>query len=581
MQLDPQQQAAVETESRRALVIAGAGSGKTRVLTERIAHLIENKKVSPFEIMAFSFTRKAAGEIRTRLETRIGSKAHRCYLGTMHGISLQMVRKFGETIGLRPSNVTIYSEWEESFLLKEVAAELGVFKKSWKVPKKEIDAMFAAYYERGELPRENDPGKALFAAFINRCRENNSTTYGELLHAMWRLIPIMAKHLHIRHIMVDECQDIDPMQWSIINHLCDMTGASLFAVGDADQSIYAFRGAVPEYLIEQQHEFDIYRLETNYRSVAEIVEASNRLIAHNRGRIEKTMVPVRKAPVLAPPCPQVHREADSEKLVEIIRAWLLPEESMAVLSRNHALLLKLSSLLTEAGIQHNYVGRKTKLTGSEEFRRFHAFLKLIVNPYDNFSFMLIRELIGLTPTDYAEIRLRAAQDGASHFEEWYKHGIPEGNFFLKVNQESPFVGALWELDEFLKDEKFVPARDFAFNADERSLGAEPALADYLAWLAVWDIQDEVEEETDTLHLMTVHAAKGLEFPTVIIAGCNDGIMPSKQAIAAGEIEEERRLFYVAMTRARNQLILTIRPTITEGENGKVYENPVSRFVGEA
>ena len=169
MQLDKQQSAAVKTESNRVLVLAGAGSGKTRVLTERIAYLTETQKVSPYEIMAFSFTRKASGEIRSRLEERIGSEANHCTLGTMHSIALQFIHRLGEAIGFKSKGVTVYSAWETNYLLKEIAIEMGIFKKSWNPKKKVVDEVFADYYERGILPAPDHPAKAIFDVFIARC----------------------------------------------------------------------------------------------------------------------------------------------------------------------------------------------------------------------------------------------------------------------------------------------------------------------------------------------------------------------------------------------------------------------------
>ena len=290
IELDEQQQHAVQTNSERALVIAGAGSGKTRVLTERIAFLIEHRKVSPHEIMAFSFTRKASGEIRSRLETRLGAQARNVTMGTMHGIALGMIHRFGEQIGLKPRNVTVYSQWESDYLLKEIAIEMGIFKKAWNPKKGDIDKLFADYYERGKYPDE-DGGRAadLFYTFIARCRENNALTYGALLVALELLIPTMSKYLNTRHILIDEIQDIDPLQWRIIWAMCEAFGASLFCVGDVDQSIYEFRGAVPGYLVAHEQLFDVFRIETNYRSNPGIVDAANRLISYNQDRISKTM----------------------------------------------------------------------------------------------------------------------------------------------------------------------------------------------------------------------------------------------------------------------------------------------------
>ena len=289
--LDDQQQAAVFTDSKKTLVLAGAGSGKTRVVVERIAHLIENKKVSPYEILALTFTRKAAGELRSRIEERIGGgKANHITIGTIHGVALKLLRRFGDLVGAKAQNITVYGGFEEEYLIKEIAIDLGIIKgKTWKIPKKEINTMLNAYYSKGEKPKEDHPGYALFKELMTVCRENNAMTYGMLLTAMMELVPKVKQYLNWKHIFLDEAQDTDPLQWWIVEEFPRLLGASLFAVGDIDQSIYRFRGAVPEYLVSQQDQFDIYRLENNYRSVPEIVEASNRLIEHNNERIPKTM----------------------------------------------------------------------------------------------------------------------------------------------------------------------------------------------------------------------------------------------------------------------------------------------------
>ncbi|MFH2074152.1 MAG: ATP-dependent helicase [Pseudomonadota bacterium] len=290
-QLDFQQQQAVETESWRAMVIAGAGSGKTRVLTERIAHLIENCKVSPSEILAMTFTRKAAGEMQSRLEERIGNSAFGLCLGTMHALALRMINRFGEVIGLKSRKVTIYSEWEEAYLLRDVALEMGLYDgKKWKGMKAgDVMSVLGGYYQRGVEPEDSDPVHDIFRAFIQRCRENNAMTYGGLMVGLRLLIPTMAKYLNIKHILVDEVQDIDHLQWDIILEMEKQFGAALFVVGDVDQSIYEWRGAAPEYLVNHRTEFDIISLEQNYRSLPDIVDAANRLIEHNAMRLPLMM----------------------------------------------------------------------------------------------------------------------------------------------------------------------------------------------------------------------------------------------------------------------------------------------------
>jgi DNA helicase-2/ATP-dependent DNA helicase PcrA len=587
MELDQQQKAAVETSSRKAMVLAGAGAGKTRVLVERIAHLIENG-ASPYEVMAFTFTRKAAGEIRDRLVERIGNRAYKVEMGTMHALALRMVKRFGSEIGFRWQGVTVYGDFEEQFLLKEIAKEMFIYDgKKRKVPKKEVDKAFNYYYQTGIEPLPDHPARQLFDVFIARCKENQSMTYGGLLVGLRLLIPKLAQYLKTKYILVDEIQDIDELQWSIINEMVEAFGASLFVSGDVDQSIYQWRGAVPEYLVKHQNEFDIYRIEANYRSVKDIVAAANSLITRNTDRIEKTMFSVREAKPLAPESVQTWKDANSEKIIELAQAWHCEEAPVVVLSRIHGLLQKIDSLMTEAEIPHTYIGKQTALTNSEPFRRFHAFLKLLVNPHDNFSFLLIKDLIGLSKEAYSEIRSEAVFNAWSHFQQWSFVNKTYDFFEVAPGYNFPdVIGRL--LGSLTWPTEMKPITDFI--SDYIANGPNPQwnedcciegpIQAYLDWLATFDLQDELKADNEGIILATIHAAKGLEWDTVIVAGMNEGILPSKQALNNGELEAERRLAYVAMTRAKDQLILAVRPEFEE-KDGRTYESPISRFIAES
>ena len=588
--LNAQQRAAVETESEKVLCLAGAGSGKTRVIVERAAFLIETKKVSPYEILAVTFTRKAALELKNRLEARVGSRARHMTVGTIHAVGLRYLRRFGELVGLKPDNITVYGEWEERFLLRETAADLSLYNgKSWKVPKGTIDEAFAGYYQKGVEPEEDHPAYGLFKEFIRRCTENNALTHGGILIGFDLLLPLIARYLNIKHLFVDEVQDIDPLQWQIIGWFKTFLGSSLFAVGDIDQSVYQWRGAVPEYLIEHRDEFDIYRLETNYRSCRQIVEAANRLIEHNERRLPRTMEAVRteEGDIL------ISRMMDSKRLAVRIKNVFGDHAlgDLVVLARNHKLLDKIASELDAIDIPAVKIGRNHALMNTEEFRRFHAFLKLLVNPYDNFSFLLIRDLIGISRTEYADIRLRAAQEGESHFQIWIDSREDQdvlADFYIH-NGDSTLQSILDELEEFFFDSEIFTIKDeqcrlndsVAFIWRWLENNQNGTLSGYLDWLATYDIQDEIEEDDDRVKLMTVHASKGLEWPVVIVAGCNEGILPSKQSLSSGDVEAERRLMYVAMTRAEDSLILAVRPEQRKTKDGRVYNNPESRFVREA
>jgi len=575
----------------RALVRAGAGSGKTRVLTERIAYLIEECHASPSEIVAVTFTRKAAAEMRERLVKRIGNKAYGVTMGTMHALALIQLRRFGELLGLRPNNITVYSEWEEDFLLRQVATEMGVLKgKQWKVPKKDVDAVFSMYYSTGIGPSELDKGAFdLFRAFAARCRENNALTYGGLLTGFMLLLPQVVQYLGWRHVLVDEVQDLDRLQWGLVEFMAAGLSATLFAVGDIDQSIYTWRGASPGYLIENRDTFQVLRLERNYRSGWQVVEAANRLIGHNRARLPKTMTAYREDGALV----DTRRGMDSAAIASLVQTAtperFLPRET-AVLARKHKLLQRVAEELDAMGVRYIYVGEKAALTNTEEFRRFHAFLKLLVNPFDNFAFLLIREALGVSDDEYTTIRARAIREDKSHFQAWDENANGDAaRFFATHSGETDLDTVMGPCDDLQEP---LPDVEVLTFLEEYCIGRPPqerTVSAYLEWLSTYDVQDEIPaadpDGPGVVTLATIHGAKGLEWPYVILAGCNEGILPSKRAVDAGDIEEERRLAYVAITRARDALTLAVRPERSEkaGRDGKVrvYESPVSRFVGEA
>jgi DNA helicase-2/ATP-dependent DNA helicase PcrA len=587
MDLNKEQQAAVVASEKNILVIAPPGSGKTRVIIERAAYLMEHG-TSPYEIVLVTFTRLAANEIRERLVERVGNKAYHATIGTFHAIALNLLHRFGDVIGFKKSNITVYGDFEEQYLLKEVAKQLGVYNgKSWKIKKGDIDEVFAKYYEEGIEPDELNPVHDLFNSFFAACKENQSYTYGGLLMGMKELLPHIHQYLNLKHVILDEAHDTDKLQWELLRSIQEYCDTSLFAVADLDQSIYSFRGAYPEYILNHQNEFTIYRLSFNYRSRASIVEAANSLIQHNTERLPMTMVATRECEVSSV---FVSKDMDSENILTNLlaklpymtisrdTAVLLGKKKPTILSRNHSFLIKLSQLLEEARIEHRYIGKETKLTNSEEFRRFHAFLKLIVNPYDNFAFLLIKDIVGLTSQEYCQIRQDAATEGKSHFEVFHEQSDIDGEWYNYSRHTDNLIDITDKLCfSFGMSFDVKPIMEFMGKYSSESPVA--TVQPYLDWLATIDIQDEVKEDYDGLTLMTIHAAKGLEWETVIVAGCNEEILPSKQAIREGNVEEERRLMYVAMTRARDTLILTVRPEVTE-INGRVYENPVSRFIGE-
>jgi len=578
MNLSTEQQKVVESESKKLLCIAPSGAGKTRTMISRIQHLIENCQVSPYDICCVTFTRRAAGEIKDRLMKEIGIPATRITAGTMHGIALNYLQTYGELVGLKPGKITVYSNWEENFLLKDVAMELGYHNgRSWKnVKKGEVDAAFKVYYTHGVTDLNYVHANEVMNAFFARCHENNALTYGMILTKFLKLIPKISKFLTLQHIMGDECQDMNPLQWNILNTLCSACNAAQFVIGDFRQCIFSFQGSDPEYLIRNQHLFDVYNLTDNYRSSANIVDAANQLIEHCGVSIGEPMRAVREqiAPIV------VRYKMDSTALVKGIKmGGNTFDGNVAILARNHWMLEKLSTLLTEANIKHEYIGKKSKLVRSEEFRIFHSFLKLIVNEFDNFSFLLIRQYLELSAQEYADLRWDATVEYQSHFSAW--KATPDKDSYtwqkwLKSSESSDMATVI----DWMKDIDFgfdtEPIFDFvyAWILDHY----DGTIDGYLNWLATFDVSDEIKEDVEGLQLLTAHSSKGLEFSTVILIGLNEGIFPSKQSITRNDLSEETRLMYVAMTRAENQLILTSRPLKKDDNEIK---NPVSRFIKQA
>lgn len=574
--LNEKQKAAAEATDKNVLVLAPPGAGKTATIVEHAAYLIEQRKSSPFELCLLTFTRLAAREMRTRLEKRIGRQAHKISISTFHSVGLSLIQRFGELIGLKPGRITVYGEFESSYLLKEIAIEMGIYKKSWKPKKKDIETTFSNYYEKGILPEKDDPAYTIFKTFSARLRENNSLTYNSILTGLKLLLPHIKKYLAWKHIICDEAHDNSTIQWDILKMLQKLLNASLYVIADPDQAIYGWRNADVDYLIRYQDEFTTYHLEINYRSDGHIVEAANNLISHNENRIKKTMRAARQYGEYAT-VNTVHN-MDSRGLARYIKSVIEPNSTnITVLARIHKLLDKLSEELTFEGVDHVKVGGQTALTNSENFRRLHAFLKLIVNPFDNFSFLLIKDIIGLLNIEYLSIRKTATEQGESHFQAWMKLCDNVYTSFFKENSDGRLLKDVWGIHEF-DGLTFDISEIGNFLINWVNNNPNATIQDYLDWLVTYDLQDELDENHKGIQLMTVHAAKGLEWSNVIIAGCNEGILPSKQAIAKGDIESETRLFYTAITRAMDNLILAVRPQKTEDANGRIYRNPISRYI---
>lgn len=573
--LTEEQKTVVETKERNVLVVAGPGSGKTRCIVERVAWLKEHGE-SMFDVMAITFTRKAAAELKERIEERIGSDARHITVGTIHSVALDAIRTYSANYHAP----TVMDPGEEKRLLEYVAARTGIFNgKRWKIPKKKLDEVFSRYYETGEAPGRHDRAYDLFTAFRAECHRTRSLPYGEILIMFRDMIDMTAKYRRYRHIIVDECQDNDILQWYIIDRLAKTHNADTFCVGDLNQSIYEWRGAVPRHLeaMAENGMMEVMALTRNFRSGPGIVKAANRLIEFNESRLEFKMTanPTNAGSGKV----TVFRNMDSHGVAESVIKPLLESmaiHNVAVLGRTHFLLKALANELDEMGIPYHYVNDDPTLANTPESAAFRAYLKLIYNQYDDAAFRFLVDC-GVIPV---------AIDTLYNME---REAIRSDKCLLQVYRERPgkkgefsISGSFTELLDRAKESlvgTFSPDHEKVFEFYDAALHwystvEAGTVKQFLDWLATKNVQDNLKP--DMLQLMTIHAAKGLEFQTVVIVGCNEELLPHKNAIKKGDISEERRLMYVAMTRAEDHLVLCVRP-----ESGERFQNPVSRFIWES
>ena len=598
--LDEFQRPAVTTDATRALCIAGAGSGKTTVLVTRAAWLIETNRASPTELLLLTFTRKAAANMRTRLEAMIGPRAGGVTIGTFHSVCYRMLRAWGDRLGLRGQQLTVYSERQRKQLMRGIAEDLGFvtvkttaagkIRRTWKAVKsRDLDRAYSVFCATGVLPAEGMAERLVMDQLFARCRENNAMTFGMLLSTTCQLLtehPDILAHYQNqwRHVLVDEYQDTDHVQYALHETLAP---ANLFVVADPRQSIYGWRGADVEIAeaFGRDEGTAVFQLRHNYRSRANIVTASNRLIAANES-IAEPMLSVREDGGT-----MAKLDGTSRDVARAVQ-WLCvmhPPGDVAVLARTHFLLRRISDELTALDVPHDRIGSSREAQDTDEWEVVHGCLRLIVNPYDNLSFMILRQRLGVDGPAYNRIRSEAAQAGLSHFVEWYHTGhagrdsgvarwsclIADVSVGGAIERVTEWLGSMCAQPAWAAVFAQITAWETAGHFDAATI----SVADYLQWLALFDEQDDVAEQPDHPQLMTIHAAKGLEFHTVVLAAWNEGLLPNR-ATDAFELAEERRLAYVAITRAMDAVVLNVRPTETTDVYGNTHESLPSRFVAE-
>lgn len=639
--LNEAQRAAVEYIDGPSLVIAGAGSGKTRVLTYKIAYLL-SQGMKPWSIMALTFTNKAAREMKERIGKLVGNDlAQHLYMGTFHSIFSRILRAEAEHIGFN-NNFTIYDESDSRSLIKAIVKEMGLDDKKYKpaavhakISMAKNNLMSAAAYEsdaaifeqnkRAQMP---EVGK-IFVAYVQRCKQANAMDFDDLLTLTYQLF---REHEDIRHkyaarfdyVLVDEYQDTNHVQMSIVMQLCQEK-QRVCAVGDDSQSIYSFRGANIDNILNYQRQFQgtrLFKLEQNYRSTQTIVEAANSLIKHNRNQIPKDVFSenAKGEKIQYKPAYSDKEEAAivAKDVKRIRRDDGCQYSDFAILYRTNAQSRSFEEEFRKQGIPYRIYGGLS-FYQRKEIKDIIAYFRLVANPDDEEA---IKRIInyparGIGATTVLKIADCAHQNQVSF---WEVIGAPE-RYGLAVNKGtmnkletfrlliSSFIERaqttdVYELgDAIIKEsgisqdimsgkdaddlarqenlEEFLSGMS-AFVEERREEGRfdELFLQDYLQDVALLtDADSDGDKDEPRVSLMTVHAAKGLEFPTVFVVGLEENIFPSPLSAASlRELEEERRLLYVAITRAEKHCILTNAKN--RWRYGKMeFDNP-SRFIDE-
>ncbi len=619
--LNPAQHEAVTHEGGPLLVVAGAGSGKTSVLTHRIAHLIENRGLSPFEILAITFTNKAAGEMRHRVGGLVGPVAESMWISTFHAACVRILRRDASYIDY-PSRFTIYDQGDAVRLCGYVLRDLNL--DHTKFPPRSIHATISAakndnitaaeYAERASHIYERRIAE-VFAHYQRRLAMAAAMDFDDLLQRtveLFRNCPEVLDRWRQRfaHVLVDEYQDTNPVQ----NELVISLGAEsrqVTAVGDADQSIYAFRGADIRNILEFERAFDDVRivvLEQNYRSTQTILDAANAVIVNNGGRKPKDLWTDRgSGPVIV----RYHAddEVDEARYVvsEIVRRRddeQMRLEEMAVFYRTNAQSRAMEEQLIKAEVPYRLVGG-TRFYDRREVRDAMAYLKAVANPGDEVSVKraLGAPKRGVGATSVAKIDAYAAAGGLTFYEALRQCGEAgvTGRSAAGIRQFCALIDDVATLEaspaavfqELLERSGYLD--ELRAHKTVESDGRLENLAELVGVAGEHDTMDEFLEsvalvaDTDDLAdigsdesavtLMTLHAAKGLEYPDVYMIGMEDGVFPHIRALGEPhELEEERRLAYVGITRAMRHLTLTHAwSRLLYG--GRQY-NPPSRFLKE-
>jgi DNA helicase II / ATP-dependent DNA helicase PcrA len=636
--LNPEQRAAVESTEGAAMVIAGAGSGKTRVLTYRIAHMIKNG-VDPFNILALTFTNKAAREMKDRIAKIIGaSEAKNLSMGTFHSVFARILRHHSDKLGY-PSNFTIYDTQDSRSLIKSIIKELRLDDKIYKpnlissrISSAKNNLISAAAYEANSdvVTEDKMSGKPrlfeVYRAYEKRCFMAGAMDFDDLLFKTNVLLRDHAVVLHhyqhkFRYILVDEYQDTNYSQYLIVKKLAAVFN-NICVVGDDAQSIYSFRGANIENILNFKNDYKehkVFKLEQNYRSTQTIVKAANSIISKNKDQIQKTVWTSNdeghKIKVIRSLTDNEEGKAISNIIFETKHLEHAAHSDFAILYRTNAQSRSFEESLRKLNLPYKIYGGLS-FYQRKEIKDLLAYFRLTANPTDEEALKRVINYPkrGIGQTSIEKITIAASNYGVSLWEiiaepgkypsgitgstgskiasfvttiESYKVQLEKMDAYSLAEHIAKTSGILRDLYEDKSPEGvsrheniqalLAGIKEFTQTVSE---GETAFLSDFMVDVALLtDADQDKEEDKDKITLMTIHASKGLEFPYVYIVGLEENLFPSQLALnSRTELEEERRLFYVALTRAEKQATLSYASSRFRW--GNIVTSEPSRFIEE-
>jgi len=625
--LNPAQIKAVTYGDGPLLVLAGAGSGKTSVLTRRIAYLLKERNISPYNILAITFTNKAAREMRERVEELVPEEVRDLWICTFHAAGLRILRRQTAFYG-RDRNFIVYDAGDQLTVVKDCLKELEIDEKkyppravAWTISQAKNQLLDAAGFQRNADDNFSRTVSEVYRLYQDRLQRNNAVDFDDLIILTVRLFQEYPQVLsyyrdRFRYILVDEYQDTNHAQYVLVNLLAGVH-RNLFAVGDPDQGIYGWRGADISNIMKFEKDYSdacVVKLEQNYRSTGIILEAANYIIKNNHNRKEKRLWTAADpgTPLVNHYCENEHDEAGfvAGSIFRLKEIENRPYRDFAVLYRTHAQSRVIEETFMRGGIPYTIIGG-LKFYERKEIKDIIAYLRLILNHSDALGLARIANVPrrGIGSASLKKIFAFAGERGISPVEAMARAveisglsakvragGAALGRMLIEFSEAAShssvtsLTRTVLEQTGYLQElvaEKTVEARTRIENLEEflsvtgdfDRQAEEKGLRSFLENIALVTDLDRYDGDTDQVALMTLHSAKGLEFPVVFLTGMEEGVFPhARSLMEPGELEEERRLCYVGVTRAKERVYLTNcwRRTLY----GNQRYNPPSRFLEE-